>query len=108
MQGFAPAKNLERTSMIIGEKAEYMDKRASVSEDVVTAACRISLLIVHNSSVHYSKKPKKKQKNCKQLMCPSTGVDLRFLVMFLSKAVDSQAFILSYLICMFYSFICIN
>lgn len=60
MQGFVFVKNLERILMIIGEKVEYMDKRVSVLEDVVTVVCRIFFLIVYNSSVYYSKKFKKK------------------------------------------------
>lgn len=59
-----------------------MDKLADGSEDVV-AACRISVPIVHNSSVCYRKK-----KNWKQPMWASTGLVLMSLVMFVSTVVE--------------------
>lgn len=47
MEGFSLAKNLDSTSMTAGEKVEYMDELAGGSEDVVVAAYKISLLVVH-------------------------------------------------------------
>ena len=95
MQGFVLAENLESTSVITGEIAENMDKLAGGSEDVVAAAPRIYLLIVHNSSVYSSKHTHIHihTQTRGNDTCPSTGVLLMPLVMFSSKAVDSQVFI---------------
>ena len=46
-RGFPLAKNLDSTAMTTGEKGEYVDKLAGGSEDVVEAANKISLVIIH-------------------------------------------------------------
>lgn len=62
-QDFALAKNLQSASVLIGEKAAYMNLLAGESEDAV-AACRISVLIVQNGGVVIGiKKQEKKTEN---------------------------------------------